>query len=420
MARMGKVSALIGGTAFGQLIGLAVYPLLTRLYEPADLGTLAIYTSALGIVAVVASFRYEQAIPLPTKDSDAAGLFLLAVSIAAVVSALTAVVVWLWPGIVGGDLAPQDSLVVRVALPIGVLLLAIYQALSMMAMRSGMYRRVGATRAAQGTVAGVVQVGGGLIGMGPLGLVLGHVLGQSSGSVSLGSALRKTNLGHAWKSRSMVRMARRYVRFASIGMPSALLNTMALLLPVMLIARSFSLEEAGFFSLAVLVLSAPVQLIGRSNAQVFFAEASRAWADGAKPVRLMLSRITRRLLFVSIVPAVVLMALAPSLFPFVFGPGWHSSGAMVSILTPAYLMAVVSAPASQVFLVTERQEVSLLLNVVKLVVAIASFVLVPALGQTLTFSVWCFSAGMFVYYSLVLLLAYLALRQSRDHRRSPR
>lgn len=403
---MGRTSVLIGGTAFGQLVGLLVYPILTRVYTPAEIGTLAVYTSALGIVAVVASLRYEQAIPLPEKEVDATALLVLSLVIAVLVAILTMIVLWFAPGLVGGELSPLDSALVHYALPVGVLLLATYQALSMMAMRVGLYPQVGITRAVQGTVAGGIQVAGGLLGFGTLGLILGHVLGQSSGSVNLALSLRKRDFGEGARWRRMMFVARRYARFASIGMPSALLNTLALLLPVVLVARLFSIEIAGYLSLAILVLSAPVQLVGRSNAQVFFAEASKVWKSDPSAARGMLSKTTRRLVAFSTIPAVLAVIFAPLVFPWLFGSTWLMSGEFVSILTATYFMAMISAPASQAFLLAERQEISLGLNVMKLIVTIIAFLIAPLMGLTIFAAVWIFAVGMIVYYGLVVVLAY--------------
>jgi O-antigen/teichoic acid export membrane protein len=49
----------------GQAITVLVSPILTRLYTPEDFGVFGVYASILGIVTVVASLRYEYALPLP-------------------------------------------------------------------------------------------------------------------------------------------------------------------------------------------------------------------------------------------------------------------------------------------------------------------------------------------------------------------
>ncbi|MGQ9623675.1 MAG: lipopolysaccharide biosynthesis protein, partial [Candidatus Caldatribacteriaceae bacterium] len=76
--RFGRsVLLLAGGTALGQAVTVLVSPILTRLYSPEDFGVFGVYASLLGIVAVIASLRYEYAIPLPEEDETAANILAL-------------------------------------------------------------------------------------------------------------------------------------------------------------------------------------------------------------------------------------------------------------------------------------------------------------------------------------------------------
>jgi O-antigen/teichoic acid export membrane protein len=63
-----SVSVLVGGTATAQVISILASPVLTRLYTTEDFGLLAVYGSIIGIVGVIASLRYELAIPIAETD----------------------------------------------------------------------------------------------------------------------------------------------------------------------------------------------------------------------------------------------------------------------------------------------------------------------------------------------------------------
>ncbi|MGB9859042.1 MAG: lipopolysaccharide biosynthesis protein, partial [Moorellaceae bacterium] len=90
-----NVAVLTGGTAAGQAMVVLASPILTRLYTPEDFGVLAVYSSVLSIVSVVASLRYELAIPLAEDDETAANLLLLSLTIGVGVSLLTGILTWL-------------------------------------------------------------------------------------------------------------------------------------------------------------------------------------------------------------------------------------------------------------------------------------------------------------------------------------
>ena len=88
------VVTLASGTALGQLLLVLALPVLTRLYTPADYGALAVYSSTLTVLLVLASLRFEVAIPLP--DDDRAAGSLLALSLLAL--AVVTLVVSCWSG----------------------------------------------------------------------------------------------------------------------------------------------------------------------------------------------------------------------------------------------------------------------------------------------------------------------------------
>jgi O-antigen/teichoic acid export membrane protein len=77
-----------GGTALAQGIGIISTPVITRLYNPSDFGLLGVYSSVLTILLVLASLRYEYAIPVPKDSSKAANLLILCLMIIAGVTGI--------------------------------------------------------------------------------------------------------------------------------------------------------------------------------------------------------------------------------------------------------------------------------------------------------------------------------------------
>src|SRR5258708_29582360 len=69
-----NVSIMLTGSAVGQLASVLLSPILTRLYSPQQLGILSVYTAILAILVVVASLRYELALPLVASEEEAINL----------------------------------------------------------------------------------------------------------------------------------------------------------------------------------------------------------------------------------------------------------------------------------------------------------------------------------------------------------
>ena len=72
-----NVVTLMTGTIAAQLFTVAVSPILTRLYTPADFGVFALFTAMNAVLSIVAAARYETAIMLPRDDGDALNIVVL-------------------------------------------------------------------------------------------------------------------------------------------------------------------------------------------------------------------------------------------------------------------------------------------------------------------------------------------------------
>lgn len=66
------ISSIVGGSLGGQGLVILSYPLLTRLYDPAEFGLLTVFTAVVGMLGVIAAAALEPAIPIPPDDRTAA------------------------------------------------------------------------------------------------------------------------------------------------------------------------------------------------------------------------------------------------------------------------------------------------------------------------------------------------------------
>lgn len=421
MPRLGRVpffksvGVLAGGAAAGQLIAILVSPLLTRLYTPDQFGVLAVFAAVLGILATVASLRFDQAVPLPESEEDARTLVLLALVVTLAVSALVLLVAALAPPLERfgwyATLRPYLPL-----LAFGTALAGTYQALNMWAVRTMSFTAIGRTRIAQGLSQALGQTLLGLAGAGTVGLLIGQIGGQAAGSLSLA---RLTGLARGYRLpswRSLTRVAERYWQFAAIGTPAALLNSASLQVPPLLLVGAFGAEVAGLYLLSNRVLSAPLDLVSRSVGQVYYAEASRIGKRDPAAIKRALLTTTRRLLLLGLLPAAAIALVSPWAFSLVFGASWAQAGAFAQAMALMTLARFVVVPTSQTFLLLERQSYSLALNALKLAIALTALSLPPALGAGPLVTVAAYSGAMSVYYALVLVVSLWVLSRFKAER----
>ena len=181
-----KVLQVAGGTAMAQGLLVLASPVLTRLYTPADFGVLVVYVAMLAILVILASLRYEYALPIPAGrrrgGRPAGGLpapggrHHLPGLAGAARHARTAS----WAGWARPALAPYLWLV-----PVSILGAGFYQVFNCWAIRKGGYRRIARTKVTQSLTQLTLQVGVGALVKGPLGLLVGDAVGRSNGTRTL-------------------------------------------------------------------------------------------------------------------------------------------------------------------------------------------------------------------------------------------
>ena len=396
------VTMLAGGSAFAQLLSVAVAPLLTRLFSPEDFGVLAIYTTIISIVGVIASGQYHQAIPLPNDDFTAANLFSLSLALVLGIALASALVVIPYGMPIANFLGAPALGPYMWLVPLGILGVATYEVASTYAIRKKSFGLIARTRITQGVGQSGVQVITGLSGAGAIGLLAGQLIGQTVGSLALATAALRGDreaFRHV-RFAAMADAALRYKRFPVFWSWAVIFNALGVQAPVLLIAYFFGGAVAGLFALAQRVAMMPVMLIAKSSSQVFFSiasEANRSNKLGAVAGNLFHKMFCAALPFL---PIVVLAA--PDLVEVIFGSTWRESGVFIQWLAPWLFILFLAFPLTPVVKVLERQRGELLFQAVLLVGRAGSIVTGGLLGDARI------AIALFGTISGLLWLGYLA------------
>lgn len=412
-----NVAVLAGGSAFGQALALAVSPVLTRLYTPEDFGVLATYAAALAVIAAVAALRYEFAIPLPTDQRQAANLTVLCLGLVGGVTALVTVGVWaLGPALVQLVGAPALGPYLWL-LPLGVLGTGAYATFNYWAIRQGTFNDIARTRLSQSVSQVGTQLGLGALVPGPVGLLVGQIVGQAAGSMRLARiAWRDSKAAFGEVSmRGIRRIAHRYRRFPLISSGSALLNTAGLQVPALLVIAFFGIEVGGWFALAQRVAGNPLNVIGTAVSQVYTNEAPRVLKEDPKDLLRLFLGTAKKLLVVGVVPVAVLAVSGPWLFGVVFGGEWVEAGLYARYLSLLFLARFIAVPLSQTLNILERQDLLLGWDTARLVVAVGALVVASAIGLTSLQAIGWYSVGMGVMYVALFALCFWATASARNH-----
>ncbi|MBP6994805.1 MAG: oligosaccharide flippase family protein [Phycicoccus sp.] len=346
--------AVIGGVGAGQLLALAMSPLIARFYPPQVYGPFVTFTAVALPLGTVAALRLESAIALPPRERDARAVAGLGLWATLVVTLATCALVLLRRDHVAALIGlPAGEADLLLWAPVLVLTTGAQIVLNQVAVRHRRYAVVARRAVLQSATTVACQVGLGLVGVGSVGLVAGLILGQTVACLALASSLRD-HLPDVDLRRQGRQLVRAYRRFPTVLAPSGLVNNLGTQLPILLAGPLYGSHVVGWLGMSQRILVLPLSLFGLAIAQVFLGEFSAAHRADRTDLVPMFRSTSRQLLVVGSAVAVVVAVAAPWAFPWVLGESWARSGAYAQALAPMVMAQMVTVPLSSVSLVTGR------------------------------------------------------------------
>lgn len=399
-----SVFVLVGGTAFGHVITALALPIATRLYSPAEFGVLAVFASVVSIVSVVACLRFDIAVPVGGTDKEAANLLVLAIVFALLISLAVGILV----SIIPGNLLEQIGLAAITPylwlLPLGILLAGAYSAFQGWQIRRGGFGLIARSRVGQSAAMAGGQIGFGVAGVVPLGLMVGHTLNTAVGCLVLGHRVfaNETRLLVAINRESLRTTFHAFSRYPKYSTLEALCNSAAIQLPVIMIAALAIGPEAGYLTLAMSVMQAPMALIGNAIGQVYLSRAPDEYRKrNLGPFTVdTLGGLSR----VGIGPLAFAGIVAPEGFAIIFGESWRRAGEIVTWMTPWFVAQFLSSPLSMAVHVTGHQRAAMSLQVFGLVIRVAAVWCASLIAKDFIVEVYALSGLVFYLGYIVTIL----------------
>ena len=401
-ASVRNVLKLAGGTAGSQVITVAAAPILTRLYGPASFGILATFSSILALLNVVSSLRYELAIVVPEEDDEAIELVWLCLVLVGISTSLTALgVVLLGNQLV--SLLQQPALKSLLwLLPVGVLLTGVYQPLSYWAIRRKQFGLLAQTKFRQSIFGVATNLA--LAPLGTIGLLLGQIVSQSAGFVTI---LRKSitifSRGPNIFYVGFLKTIKRYSHFATYSSAAGLVNILGQL-PTLMFASAFGPDDLGQLAIAQRLLLLPAGLIGDSVSQVFLGNASECMRFGS--LNRLVKTTALKLFACGILISLVMSGLVAPLATYILGDQWESVKKIIPLLTPLLIGQLTVSTLSTAFFVTENNRLELFAQVGQAALRLGALASVIRAGESFESSVLAFSVGSligYVFYGGVLM-----------------
>lgn len=334
------------GTMLAQAIGLAVMPILSRIFTPTDFGLLALFVAVATVTSTIVPLSYPIRILLPEDDNEADAISQLSIFSSLGLGLALGILAYL---LSDGWAEKLGLLSVKAWLPAAIwagTATALIGILSFRMNRHQQYTRMVMMRIVQAIF---VAGSGLLLGFWAVnhGLLLAQLIGLSVTVILFAGVLF---FGTKWVGLARLReVASIHAKAPRYLLPTALLDVFTMQLPYVLIALWFAAETTGQYRMAYSILALPGALVGSAISQVFYKQFSVIWPD-AKAAKALLIKTWKVLALLGLLPLIVVMLFGAELFSFVLGDAWREAGLMASILAPMVFVSLIHSPTSVSFL----------------------------------------------------------------------
>ncbi|MDR2409159.1 MAG: oligosaccharide flippase family protein [Bacteroidales bacterium] len=396
-----------GGTIFAQAVNMLLSPIITRLYTPEDYGILSVYSSILGLIAIISSLKYELAIPIADDDETAVNILLLCfIILIGFILCITVILVFAGTWIIR-IFNIKNFNDFKFYIPFGVFLIGSYTIFTQWAFRKRDYAAISKTKYFQTISQNIVKIGLGIFHSSYIGLLLGTIAGESTGITTLFIPFLKKGR-QLLKNIDISRIkcgAKRYMNFPRFTVLGQVFNSSGTYLPPLLMSYLFSNQMVGYYGLAHTVVSLPIAVIGDSVSDVFYGEAAVLAKKDIPKLRRLVLKLTCQISLISLIPLIILFFWGPFLFSMVFGEAWRESGIYARIIAALILFRFISAPIDKVYSIFEKQKTALFLNILRAVVILIVFFFSKQLKVDSYLFLGLYSGAMSIIYIIIFFSA---------------
>jgi O-antigen/teichoic acid export membrane protein len=362
-----NIVLVAGGTAFAQTLGMVLSPIITRIYPPEEYGVLTVFGATLGLIAIAASLDYQKAIPIAEEDKHAINLLALSTIILVLFVVVTTLILTFHGEVILDIMDSEVLLNYKFLIPVGVFFAGVYNILLQWAFRKKNFKTITETKVNQSIFSNLIKILLGIFKVGPLGLIFGTIIGQSAGITTLSmQILNEKELIKKINKKEMANLAKRYVKFPLYSAPSNYVYAAGMQLPIIFLTSLFGSTVIGFFGLANSIVRMPMELIGTSVAQVFYAEAANIGKNNPQEIKRLSIKLTKKLAIIGLIPVLVIMLFGTVLFSFVFGSMWYEAGNYARVLSILVYFHFITMPVGRILEIFERQKEALLFNLLRL------------------------------------------------------
>jgi O-antigen/teichoic acid export membrane protein len=369
-----NILTLMTGTTIAQAIPLAISPILARIYTPEDFGVYALFVAIVGLMSVMAAFRYEQAILLPKFDKNAINVFMLGVGLVFMVFFASELFIFIFYKEIVSIINNEQIGIWLYFAPVTAMFIAIFNLLVSYSNRTKNYHNIAQATVIKSLVLATGQIAIGFLRIGPTGLIFGQVIAQFFANIKLfKNIVQDKKLISSVSRLKMYSLAKRYRNFPKYNTPHALLGAISESMPVYILTLYFSSELVGYYAFSLMVVLAPLMILSVSISKVYNQKIVEIKSSG--DAYLFSFNLIVNLMKKVLLPYVLFVLYAPEVFVFVFGSNWQESSVIVQILSPWLLLVFIVGTLSYLPSIYNQQKKAMRIEIMNFIIKLIALMI---------------------------------------------
>jgi O-antigen/teichoic acid export membrane protein len=355
-----KNSGLISAAALvASVITFLCLPILTRIYEPQQFEDLGVFTSFVAIASSISCLRLNIAIPITKRRKEFYALILLSMMSSIFITIFLSLVFFsiiLMPINVDDYSIGNSSIFLFSLACFG---MSFHNISLAIASRKKLFTSLAVSKISRSFVSNGCQIT--LVNIFSNGLIIGYTVFCFAGFLSL---LRKTYIHFLVSFKTsylcLKKTLKGYIDYPLFSVPEVLFFNLGTQLPLVMIAIYTDNSQAGYFFLALRLMSVPMMLLGQSISSVYLAYAPKA--RNILDLQKLTFGTIKKLFFYAAIPLIGFGLAAPLYVALIFGEQWQEVGYYTALLSFGSALQLAISPVAVSLHILKKQKLAMLVQ----------------------------------------------------------
>lgn len=408
-----NVLTLMGGTAFAQLLSVLASPFLSRIFTPEDFALQASFVSVTSLCLVFCSGKVEQAILLPKDNNEARDILKLSIGLCFITCLFLPSIIIAASQFNNAfrELVTNKLIIIAI---IFVFCSGICEILRVFFLRQKQFKAISSRTALISIITVSLNLICGYLIYSHKTLITSTTIAQVVALILFIVLFIKFN-GRDRQIFNFQKIAytlKKYWQFPVFMMPGQIFNVFTGNIPIFLLSNYYTVNDIGQYAFVNKIVNVPFTVFVSALTQVFLQK----FINTPKVQRLKLYVKTSFILFaIIIIPAIICVIIAPSLFRVVFGKVWEPAAYIARVMTPMLVVRFALTPLEGAAATAQNKLwVSFAMQFFRFLCVTIAVVFSIKLELSFNYAIFIYSMGVVLFYVAYYLWEIILLKKEKS------